>query len=154
VATKAERTALIFLSAVLVTGAAVRLLRAANGGLRPPPSAVTALERQRRLTDSLARAPREKAAPSRRTGRGQESAARPSPRATNPAPLDPIDVDRASAKEIEALPRIGPALAARIVTEREANGPFLSLEALDKRVKGIGPALAAAIRPFVTFSGR
>lgn len=71
-----------------------------------------------------------------------------------PSPSLPIDVDRASAVELEALPRIGPALAARIVAEREANGPFGGLDALDKRVKGIGVALARAIQPFVRFSGR
>ncbi|MEO7455484.1 MAG: helix-hairpin-helix domain-containing protein, partial [Gemmatimonadaceae bacterium] len=40
-----------------------------------------------------------------------------------------IDVDRASAQEIEALPRIGPALAKRIVANRDSHGPFRSLEA-------------------------
>jgi competence protein ComEA len=57
-------------------------------------------------------------------------------------------------KELEQLPRVGPALAARIVSEREVSGPFGSLDALDRRVKGIGPAMADALRPFVTFSGR
>jgi competence protein ComEA len=65
-----------------------------------------------------------------------------------------VDVDRASAAELETLPRIGPSLAARIVAERELNGPFGSLEALDRRVKGIGPALVRALKPFATFSAR
>ncbi|NIM52546.1 MAG: hypothetical protein GTO22_25415 [Gemmatimonadales bacterium] len=62
-----------------------------------------------------------------------------------------IDVDRAGADELTRLPRIGPALAGRIVADREAAGPFGSLEALD-RVPGVGPALLAAIRRHVTFS--
>jgi competence protein ComEA len=63
-------------------------------------------------------------------------------------------VDRASAKDLESLPRIGPALAQRIVAERDAHGPFGTLEAFDQRVKGIGPGMVAALREFVTFSGR
>jgi competence ComEA-like helix-hairpin-helix protein len=50
------------------------------------------------------------------------------------------------------LPRIGPALAARIVQDREANGSFGSLDALD-RVPGIGPAVLGAIGRHVVFSG-
>lgn len=68
-------------------------------------------------------------------------------------PGEKIDVDRASAEELTRLPRIGPALAARIVAEREARGPFGSLEAL-KRVSGIGPGTLELLRPHVSFSGR
>lgn len=62
-----------------------------------------------------------------------------------------VDLDVASAASIESLPRIGPALASRIVDDRTARGPFRSLEGLD-RVKGIGPALQREIAPYVTFS--
>ena len=62
-----------------------------------------------------------------------------------------IDVDQATAAQLEALPRIGPALAKRIVEDRAANGAFGSLEAL-QRVKGIGPAMAKTLAPRVTFS--
>ena len=64
---------------------------------------------------------------------------------------DRIDLDTAGAEEIVRLPRIGPALAARIVADREANGPFGSLEGLD-RVSGIGPSVLAAVRPYAVFS--
>jgi competence protein ComEA len=149
--TKAERTALVFLSVVILGGGVVRLVRAARGGLRPAPAAATALARQQHATDSMARvpSPRSEGARGRRGGsRGR------APRIPPPAPSFPIDVDRATAKDLEALPRVGPALAARIVTERDAHGPFGSVEALDQRVKGIGPAMANALRPLVTFSGR
>ena len=69
-------------------------------------------------------------------------------------PLEPgerIDADRASAAELARLPRVGVALAKAVVAEREAKGPFGSLEGLD-RVPGIGPGLLAAIAPHVTFS--
>jgi hypothetical protein len=53
----------------------------------------------------------------------------------------PVDLDVATAAEIEALPYVGPALAARIVADRNARGPFGSLAGLT-RVKGVGPSLA------------
>ncbi len=64
-----------------------------------------------------------------------------------------IDVDRARAEELTRLPRIGPALAARIVADRAANGPFGSPGGLD-RVPGVGPTVLDGIRPHVVFSGR
>jgi competence protein ComEA len=62
-------------------------------------------------------------------------------------------VDRAPAAELARLPRIGPALAARIVADREAHGPFGSLDGL-RRLPGMGAATAGALAPHVTFSGR
>jgi competence protein ComEA len=69
-------------------------------------------------------------------------------------PLEPgerIDADRATAPELARLPRVGLALAKTIVAEREAKGPFGSLQGLD-RVPGIGPGLLATIASHVTFS--
>ncbi len=60
-----------------------------------------------------------------------------------------ININTATAAELEALPGIGPALAARIVAYREANGPFHSVEEL-RRVQGIGEAILARIRDLVT----
>lgn len=64
---------------------------------------------------------------------------------------DRIDLDTAGAEEIARLPRIGPGLAARIVADREAKGPFGSLEGLD-RVPGIGPTVLEAVKPHAVFS--
>ncbi|MGE0352173.1 MAG: ComEA family DNA-binding protein [Gemmatimonadales bacterium] len=78
-----------------------------------------------------------------------------SARAAN-RPLGPgerIDVDRASAGELARLPRVGAALARRIVDDREAHGPFGALQGLD-RVPGIGPAMLRRLEPHVEFSGR
>ncbi len=60
-----------------------------------------------------------------------------------------VDVNRATADELDALPGVGPATASAIVTERERNGPFLTVEDLE-RVPGIGPAKLAALRDLVT----
>ena len=67
----------------------------------------------------------------------------------DPAPAGPVDVNRATADELEELPGVGPATAAAIVTERERNGPFADVDDLD-RVPGIGPAKLAALRDLVT----
>jgi DNA uptake protein ComE-like DNA-binding protein len=67
-------------------------------------------------------------------------------------PGERIDVDRADVIELTRLPRVGPALAQRIVAWRAAHGPFGSLARLDS-VGGVGPKLLESIRPFVSFSG-
>jgi DNA uptake protein ComE-like DNA-binding protein len=64
-----------------------------------------------------------------------------------------IDMDVADAAALEGLPRIGPVMAKRIVADRDSLGPFGSLEEL-QRVKGVGPSLARALSPYVTFSLR
>jgi competence protein ComEA len=55
------------------------------------------------------------------------------------ASVAPVDVNRASADELRALPGIGAVLAARIVEARERHGPFASLDDL-RRVRGLGRA--------------
>lgn len=65
------------------------------------------------------------------------------------APGEQIDPNQADALQLDRLPRVGPALAERIVAHREANGPFRSLADL-QAVQGIGPSMLAAIEPLVT----
>jgi competence protein ComEA len=64
----------------------------------------------------------------------------------------PVDLDRATQREIERLPWVGPALARRIVANRDSFGSFGSLEALG-RVKGVGQATRNRLAALVTFSG-
>lgn len=61
-----------------------------------------------------------------------------------------INLNRASASELDALPGIGPAIAARITDWRAANGGFKKKEDL-MQVKGIGQKLFAQIKDQVTF---
>lgn len=61
----------------------------------------------------------------------------------------PININTASASELEALPGIGPALAARIVEYRDGHGPFASVDDLTD-VPGIGPAKLEALRSQAT----
>jgi competence protein ComEA len=60
----------------------------------------------------------------------------------------PIALNRASAKDLEELPGVGPVLAERIVAYREQNGPFSEIEDL-LQVGGIGEAKLASIRDLV-----
>lgn len=64
-------------------------------------------------------------------------------------PGERIDLNSAPASELVRLPRVGPALARRIVADREANGPFRTLEDFD-RVTGVGPAILAEVKDLVT----
>ncbi len=64
-------------------------------------------------------------------------------------PSGPLDLNRATAAELETLPGVGPATAAAIVDHRERFGPFATVDDLDA-VSGIGPAKLAAIRDLVT----
>ena len=63
-------------------------------------------------------------------------------------PPRPLNLNRASADALEALPGIGPSTARAIVAERAAGGAFRSVDDL-LRVKGIGPKKLDALRPHV-----
>ncbi len=64
-------------------------------------------------------------------------------------PTGPVDLNRATVDELDALPGVGPATAAAIVAFRETHGPFSSVDDL-LDVRGIGPAKLEAIRVLVT----
>jgi competence protein ComEA len=65
---------------------------------------------------------------------------------------DAVDVNRADAQALEALPGIGPALARRILESRQRDGPFRTPDDL-LRVRGIGPAVLARLKPLVRLGG-
>jgi competence ComEA-like helix-hairpin-helix protein len=76
------------------------------------------------------------------------------PRASAAPPADspgaaPLDLNSASAAELDALPGIGPVLAARIVSHRNTHGPFRSPDDL-LAVQGIGPRLLERLGARVT----
>jgi competence protein ComEA len=157
--TPAERKALMFLAGVIVLGASVRVVRAARDDGAADVANRQALARQIAAVDSAhgaERKPRGQVKGSSRSlkRRSEPRGAHSSPSSdTVPAPLvDLVDLDAASATEIESLPRIGAVLARRIVDDRAANGAFGSLEGF-QRVRGVGPALAASLSARVTFSG-
>ncbi len=59
-----------------------------------------------------------------------------------------ININLASAREFENLPGIGPALAERIVDDREKRGSFRSVEDIS-RVKGIGEKKMGKFRKYL-----
>lgn len=127
----AERRALLVLLSLAVTGHGVRWF------LSRPDDAPGEVELLATLPARSARAHLDSA----------QALARPL------GPGERIDLDRASAAELARLPKVGPRLARTIVADREARGPFGSLDGLD-RVSGIGPGLLAAIRDHARFSGQ
>lgn len=123
----AERRALLLVLALGVVGHLIR----AGGGEPPPP---VALFDPATDGDPLAHRDRARALA---------------------APLgaaERIDVNRATAAELGRLPGVGPALAGRIVADREQRGAFSGIAQLD-RVTGIGPAMLARLAPHLSFGG-
>ena len=66
-------------------------------------------------------------------------------RVSKKTPSGPININRATARQLDALDGIGPVIAARIVEYRKINGSFLSVDDLQK-VTGIGAAKFAQIK--------
>ncbi len=81
---------------------------------------------------------------------GVPGAAPPAPAAGggSGAPSGPLDLNSATAADLDALPGIGPVLAQRIVDHRDATGRFTSVEQLDD-VPGIGPTTYAELSDLV-----
>lgn len=81
--------------------------------------------------------------------RGGSARATPAP---PPGAAGLVDLNSATAAQLEALPGIGKVTAQNILRHREQNGPFMSVDDLQK-VKGIGPKLMQKVRPLVTVGG-
>ncbi len=144
--TPSERHALLFFAAVALLGAGVRLRRAGE----PGPGFQPALQRQIDAVDS---ARWQRSSRVSRSSRSRESSTAIRSITSIPSTTStPLDLDTAPAEALERLPRIGPALAKRIIADRDSLGPFGSLEGF-QRVKGVGPAMARTLAPYVTFSG-
>jgi len=63
-----------------------------------------------------------------------------------------VNINSAEAETLELLPRVGPAIAARILEFREQNGNFKASEDL-MLIRGIGEKTYAVMAPYVTLSG-
>ncbi|HQF96680.1 MAG TPA: helix-hairpin-helix domain-containing protein [Microthrixaceae bacterium] len=66
-----------------------------------------------------------------------------------PSPTQPLDLNTATAEQLEALPGVGPSTAAAIVAYRTEHGQFRSVDELQE-VRGIGPAKFEAVESSVT----
>ncbi|HLN32306.1 MAG TPA: helix-hairpin-helix domain-containing protein [Gemmataceae bacterium] len=82
-----------------------------------------------------------------RRGSSRRPGSRPSSSSKEASLKGPIDINRATAEELQRLPGIGPKMSQRIIEERQ-KGPFQSVSDL-KRVQGIGPKTLERLRPHV-----
>jgi len=64
-------------------------------------------------------------------------------------PAHPIDLNHATAAELQQVPGIGPVTARAILQFREKSGPFRSVDEL-RSIPGIGPKRLAHMRPYLT----
>lgn len=67
----------------------------------------------------------------------------------SPAKPQPVDLNRATAADLDHLPGVGPVLAKRMVEYRKSIGRFHAVEDL-RAVKGIGKKKFERLKPFVT----
>ena len=157
---RSDQKALLFLGAVGVLGAGVRVVRTASG--QQAPATQPALARQMRVADSAAQAQRKpktksQGPPRGRGGRGKTASA-DSGKVGNGL-LDRhgyvgnrLDLDVATAAQVDSLPGVSALMARRIVQDRLRRGPFLSMNGL-QRVSGVGRGLMQRLDTLVTFSG-
>ena len=78
-----------------------------------------------------------------------DAAPQPVASAAQRAPGDLIDLNQASAAQLETLPGIGERTAERIIAYRQENGGFKKIEEL-MNVRGIGERSFLRLRPLVT----
>lgn len=170
--TTAERHALVFLAAVALVGGGVRLVgvrrferevaqaTSLDGGAVSADRGRDQLAAQIEAVDSVRllaagkRSGRRRAGPKTSGAAPRSSARHQLPtlqsESTTPSANNPLNVNTASAEDLERLPRVGPALAQRILAHRDSLGPFGSMDDL-RHVRGIGVVTAALLAPLVTF---
>jgi competence protein ComEA len=131
--TPAERRGASVLALVLAIGTVTDLYRAHVPGRLPGPGRFPSARVGAADTTALTAPAGAIAAP-----RSASAAVRP----------HALDLDSASVADLDALPGIGPVLAARIVEHRRAHGGFRHVDEL-LLVPGIGPRLLERLRPYL-----
>jgi len=149
-----DQKALIFIGAIAVLGASVRIVRAATSGNTV--AAQPALDHQMAAADS-ARTQQQGRGRGGEKGRGRGRGRaqgiptdQHEPGRHEPKPK--LDVDVATAAQLDSLPGVTPTIAKRIVADRMTRGPFLNKDGL-RRVSGVGPGLIQQLDTLVRFSG-
>src|ERR1043166_8727057 len=126
---QSDHKALIFVGAIAVLGAGVRVVRAASASSSA--KAQPALEHQMQAADSSKRAVGGKRRPKKAAiDTGRIAAIDPAPPAVTARGNGRLDLDIATAAQVDSLPGVSTAMAKRIVADRVQHGPFLSLARL------------------------
>lgn len=73
--------------------------------------------------------------------------------AAKPSPTGIVNINTASAADLEALPGIGAKTAARIVEYRQKNGPFKKIEEL-MNVRGVAEKNFLKLKPQITVAAK
>ena len=126
----------------LPAGSRVADALTAAGGASPGLD-LTALNLARKITDGEQIAVGVSGAPTPAAPRGSM------PASAGGGPSGLIDLNSATAEQLDSLPGVGPVLAQHILDWRAAHGRFDSVDQL-REVSGIGPSKFATLRPLVT----
>jgi DNA uptake protein ComE-like DNA-binding protein len=145
---RSDHKALVFVGAIAVLGAGVRVMRAATGAKSV--AAQPALEHQLAAADSARVQQGRGRSAAKRGGRRGRGASDSSDQ--RPPTKSKLDLDVATAAQVDLLPGVTPMMARRIVADRMMRGPFTSKDGL-RRVAGVGPRLLQQLDTLITFSG-
>jgi competence protein ComEA len=135
-----ERTVLVFLIAVMLAGAGVSAWHhhQVQKNLKIIQSAVRTRQSALDSAQSAVRSPQSALDSAQSAVRSPQSAVL-------------VDLNTATASELDLLPGIGPALAQRIIEYRSKHNGFKTVDEL-RQVSGIGPKKFEAIKDRVTVS--
>jgi hypothetical protein len=140
-ATPAERKALLFVGIVALLGAGVRLWRAKTRPPAQPAPTTSSASPSTFPFGSSKKSKKKKKTNDRSLSDALDDEIDP----------EPVDLDVASLEEIQAIDVLRPGQARQIVADREANGPFGSIQALE-RIPYFPKATITKLAPRVTFS--
>jgi len=145
-----DHKALVFVSSIAVLGASVRVVRAVTG-----PNTVAeqpALDHQLAAADSARGQQGRGRGGSKGRGGGRKGRDQTPPADRRGYINGKLDLDVATAAQLDSLPGVTPTIARRIIADRMTRGPFLSKDGL-RRVSGVGPGFIDKLDTLVTFSG-
>src|SRR4051812_43375715 len=117
--TPGERKALLFLGAVIVLGGGMRAAKAISGTTQTDIEARAAIDKQIDAVESARKSGKKSKGKKSRKPKGK-----PVTKVEIVSAPTKIDLDIATEEQIESLRGIGPAMAKRIVADRDSLGPF------------------------------
>lgn len=142
--TSAEASALLFVAVVTLVGITAQHLDAQRAAFGPDHYAALYDELAARSTAADSTEADSTAADSVAAERAEAPARS---RSAKPGPVR-MNLNTASAQQLQRLPRIGPKMAERIIAYREEHGPFARASHV-VRIRGIGPKTFEQLEPYL-----